>query len=126
MIERNMRIVAVIVLALLLAGCGAGGDRATEDPELAHGRRLFQQHCASCHAVEPERIVVGPSLAGIAVLAENRIDGLDAEAYLAQAILDPEIYLVEGFPNLMPTNFDRRLRPGELDALLAYLLTLEK
>jgi len=121
-----MRIVVVIVLALLLASCGAGGEMATEDQELAHGRRLFQQHCASCHAVEPERIIVGPSLADIAVLAEDRVEGLDANEYLAQAILNPEAYLVAGFPNLMPTNFDRRLRPGELDALLVYLLTLEK
>ena len=99
---------------------------ATEDQELAHGRRLFQQHCASCHAVEPDRIVVGPSLAGIAVLAENRLEGLDAEGYLTQAILNPEAYLVAGYPNLMPTNFDRRLRSGELDALVVYLMTLEK
>ena len=113
----------VILTALLLVGCG--GAVGESDPQVADGRRVFQQHCASCHAVEPDRIIVGPSLAGIATLAESRIEGLDAAEYLTQAILEPEAYMVDGFPNLMPTNFDRRLRPGDLGALLVYLLTLK-
>jgi mono/diheme cytochrome c family protein len=118
-----MRLLFVILTALLLVGCG--GAVGEGDPQVADGRRIFQQHCASCHAVEPDRIVVGPSLAGIATHGGTRIEGLDASEYLTQAILDPEAYMVDGFPNLMPANFDRRLRPGDLDALLAYLLTLK-
>jgi hypothetical protein len=64
-------------------------------------------------------------LAGIASSAESRLPGVDAAQYLELAILEPERYVVEGFPGLMPTNFGKRLNSRELNALIAYLMALD-
>jgi hypothetical protein len=39
--------------------------------------------------------------------------------------LRPDEYIVEGFSDLMPSNFGTTLSGEQLDALLAYLMTLE-
>lgn len=110
-----------------LVGCGQGDSSptATLDPQVAEGKRVFSQNCGSCHAIDPDTVIVGPSLAGIAGRAETRLVGVSGRDYLLQSILNPEAYLVEGFDKLMPTDFGKRLTGEELDALLAYLLVLE-
>lgn len=115
------------LLAFLLVGCGADESlpTATLDPQVAEGKRIFSQNCGSCHAIDPDTVIVGPSLAGISGRAESRVVGLSGRDYLQQAILNPEAYLVEGFDKLMPTDFGKRLTGEELDALMAYLLTLK-
>jgi mono/diheme cytochrome c family protein len=100
-------------------------DSSDADARLARGQRLFSQHCAACHATTADTIIVGPSLAGIASSAESRLPGVDAAQYLELAILEPESYVVEGFPSLMPTNFGKRLNSHELNALIAYLMVLD-
>ena len=72
-----------------------------------------------------ETIIIGPSLAGIAGRAANRVEGQSAADYLQLSILRPGDYVVEGFSELMPTNFGTTLSGEQLDALLAYLMTLE-
>lgn len=116
-----------ILLAFFLVGCGQEESlpTATLEPQVAEGKRIFSQNCGSCHAIDPDTVIVGPSLAGIAGRAENRVAGVSGRDYLQQAILNPEAYLVEGFDKLMPTDFGKRLSGEELDALMAYLLTLQ-
>ncbi len=92
------------------------------------GRQVFldrQSGCAVCHSVEPGENQIGPSLYGVATRAETRVEGLDAATYLWQSILLPDEYVVEGYPagQMLPIYQDR-LSQEELDALLAYLLTL--
>lgn len=135
--RRVLAFSATIYCLLYLVGCGRNGGptspTAAPDPQLspeeaaqvAEGKRLFSRHCASCHAVEPETVIVGPSLAGIAGRAATRVDGLTAEEYIEISILQPGAYLVEGFDDVMPANLGKRLTGDELDALVAYLLTLE-
>lgn len=116
------------VCLFLLAACGGDAESAptaTTDPQVAEGERLFSRHCASCHATEPETVIVGPSLGGIAGRADTRIDGLAAREYIELSILRPDAYLVEGFEDVMPANLGKRLTGDELDALVGYLLTLE-
>jgi mono/diheme cytochrome c family protein len=121
----------LLFLFLLLAPAGCGGDptaveRAGLDPHVARGEQLYRQQCATCHALQPDVVIVGPSLAGIAGRAADRVPGLPARKYIEAAILNPERYPVEGFPpNLMPSNLDKRRSRNDLDALVAYLLTLE-
>ncbi len=127
---------ATVCCLLYLAACSGNATpaaTATADPQyspeeaaqIEQGERLFSQHCASCHATEPETVIVGPSLAGIASQAETRVDGLTAQEYIELSIVRPDAYLVEGFDNVMPANLGKRLTGEELDALVAYLLTLE-
>lgn len=121
----RIRLLIPILLLLLLAGCAAEPPPPTPTlpPELARGQRVFQIHCASCHSLQGDLVIVGPSLAGIANRAETRIDGQDARTYLYTAILDPNAFTVPGFSQLMPTTFGKTISGEDLDALVAFLLT---
>jgi hypothetical protein len=39
--------------------------------------------------------------------------------------MQPDAYLVEGFENLMPASLSKQLTGEELDAVIAYLQTLQ-
>lgn len=123
---------AVLLLGLLLfVACGGeANDDASDavvslDPVAADGQSVFKTNCASCHAVTGETIIVGPSLAGIASRAATRVEGQGATEYIQLSILRPDEYMVEGFSDLMPTNFGTTLSGEQLDALVVYLMTLE-
>ncbi|MEA2003081.1 MAG: hydrogenase iron-sulfur subunit [Actinomycetota bacterium] len=82
--------------------------------------------CRICHSLDEGVVLVGPSFAGIASRATARVPGLTAEEYLRQSILDPNAYVVEGFPaGQMLQNFDELLTEEDIDNLVAFLLTLE-
>lgn len=123
-------VVALCFVVLLLSACGGeepSVPTATPiaDPFIAEGALQFQRNCGSCHALDPDTVVVGPSVAGLATRAQTREEGLSAQEYLITSILKPSAYLVEGFDDLMPTNFGKSLSGEELDAIVAFLLTLE-
>ncbi len=122
----NFKVFIVIFSAIILAACsGAGGSSPTLTPVEQQGQAVFTLRCAQCHALTPNTIVIGPSLAGVATRAASRIPGYDGQTYLETSILLPEEYLVDGFANTMPTNFGKELTSEELAALLAYLMTLK-
>lgn len=112
---------------LVLSACGDNGDlgESPTDPLAAEGQRLFKQNCATCHSVEPDSVIVGPSLAGIASRAEQRMEAVDGREYILLSIMKPSEYVVEGFSDLMPSNFGKSLSGEQLDALVVYLLTLQ-
>ncbi len=117
----------LLAACLLLAACsGEAADASpTLSPVQARGRSVYSLHCASCHSTSPQTVIVGPSLAGIAIQAGQRVSGESAEQYLRTSILQPEAYLVSGFEPLMPADLSKRLTGEDFDALVAYLLTLE-
>lgn len=81
--------------------------------------------CATCHAVEGETVMVGPSLAGIAERAAERVEGMDAYEYIHNSILHPNDYVVEGFvENLMPQTYAEVFTEEEIDQIIQYLLSL--
>nr|WP_290667488.1 cytochrome c [Ardenticatena sp.] len=119
--------ILLIALWLLLSACSGGTatpPTPTLDPIAAEGKRIFSRHCAACHSLSPDTIIVGPSLAGIGTRAAERIPDMDARTYIEQSILNPDAYIVEGFPNAMPNDFGKKLSGEELDALVHFLLTL--
>lgn len=82
--------------------------------------------CSTCHALEPGKVIVGPSLAGVASRAPERQAGKSAADYLRESILNPDIYVVEGFPEgVMYQGFPEVLTEDEINNLVAFLLTLE-
>ncbi|GAB4534803.1 MAG: hypothetical protein Fur0018_24800 [Anaerolineales bacterium] len=134
------------VLALLLAACGSGGESQeaggmaenqeggeTTDIDPAAGKAVFEQSviganpgCATCHSRDAGVTLVGPSLAGIAATAASRVDGMSAEDYIRQSILEPEAYVVDGFvAGTMVPGWDKALSAADLDNLVAYLMTLK-
>ena len=124
---------AALVLALALAACGGGSGTTSEVGDVDAGKELFAQPiigaqpgCATCHSLNVDEVIVGPSQAGVGTRAETRISGVSAEDYLRQSILDPDAYLVEGFqPGVMVQVWAEELSEEQVDNLVAYLLTLK-
>ena len=72
----------VLALVMFLAACGGGGDEAategggsTSVGDAANGKELYEQTvigsasapgCITCHSLEPDVVLVGPSHAGLA------------------------------------------------------------
>lgn len=96
------------------------------DPAEA-GRLVFNRYgCVACHTLDDAGAngTVGPELNGIGERAGTRVEGLDAEEYIRQSIVDPGAYVVEGFDDgLMPRDFGERMSEAELNAIVNYLLT---
>lgn len=118
---------AASILLILLGACAGNGKPAdfSADPVVTEGQRIFKQNCSTCHSTKPGTIIVGPSLAGIANHAHNRVEGWDGREYIQSSIIKPSAYVVDGFTDLMPSNFGKSFSGEELEALVAYLLTLE-
>jgi nitric oxide reductase subunit C len=115
-------------LAMILAACSTSSEASatpTLDVVQEQGQAVFKLRCAQCHALTPDTVVIGPSLAGVATRAANRVEGYSADEYLETSILSPKAYLVEDFSDTMPTNFGKELTSDELSAVVAYLMTLK-
>ena len=121
------RTLLVLIVVMITASCGGGGESA-DVPELL-GEELFgdivvggKAGCTSCHSLESGDDGIGPSLAGVGSLAGERVPGRSAADYLRRAIVDPDSYVVEGYdPGIMPKGWD--LSDAQLDSLVDYLLS---
>jgi mono/diheme cytochrome c family protein len=115
---------------------GPGVGTALDTPLPAgvadNGQKLFaSQGCAACHSLKPDEKIVGPSLAGIATRAGDRIKAADykgkatsAELYIHESIVQPGAYVVPGFADgIMPQDFGKKLNAQDLADLIAFLLT---
>jgi ferredoxin/coenzyme F420-reducing hydrogenase delta subunit len=99
----------------------------------AAGRKLYSDvslgnnaSCQICHSLEPGDDQAGPTFYGVATRAETRVPGLTAEEYLRQSIVNPDAYIVEGFPaGLMIPDLEETLTKAQIDDLVAFLLTLK-
>ncbi len=103
-------------------------DEVNVDAEA--GRRVFESSragCTVCHSVNPGVELVGPNLAGVALIAGERVSGMTSEEYLRQSIIDPDAYVVDGFPaGQMLDIYEEALTGDEIDSLVAYLTTLDQ
>lgn len=123
------RLAALLVLVLVVAACG--GSDATEgdfDGEELFGQSVLEGNagCITCHSLQPDRVLVGPSMAGIASRAGSREPAVAAADYIRKSILNPAAYVVDGFAEgQMLDVWEESLSPVQVDALVEYLLTLE-
>jgi cytochrome c2 len=116
-----------IAFVLLLAGCTApiAGD-------VERGAQLFAQGqvqtppCSTCHQTVTGQFgfSVGPNLDGIGERAGRQVDGLGADEYLRQSILEPERHIVSGYRDIMYPGYSAHLTEQNIQDLIAYLLTL--
>jgi nitric oxide reductase subunit C len=133
----------ILVSGAAIPGSNVGGaapQPASDDP-VAVGQALFSQSppgCFACHSTTAGVNLVGPSLAGIGATAAVRIKGADyhgkatdAAGYVRESILEPNAHVVTGATfssngqSMMPATFGRTLKPEQVDALVAYLMTLK-
>lgn len=102
-------------------------DEVDVDADL--GRRVFESStagCTVCHSVEPGVELVGPNLAGAGLIAGSRVTGMSGADYLKQSIVDPDAYVVDGYPaGQMLDIYEETLTNEEIEALVAYLSSLE-
>ncbi len=120
--------ILILLVVFAISACSAGASvppTPTPDPMVVQGQQVFNARCATCHALVPDTIIIGPSLAGVATRAETRVEGQTADEYIQLSILRPGDYVVEGFSNVMITNFAKELTNEDMNALVAFLLTLK-
>lgn len=104
--------------------------RGSSAEQAALGQQVFlARGCADCHTVQGISTgESGPDLTSVAALVVERMDseeaGEDAVAeYLRNAILIPDLYVVEGYPP--SSGCGGILTNAQLDDLVAFLLTLK-
>ena len=128
---RKMMFLVSLMLIASLVACGgdegSGGEGGAGDATA--GETVYTQvaspACNTCHSLEPDVTLVGPSLANIGTDAGSRVSGLSAEEYLRQSIVEPDTHIVEGFtPGIMPTTYGTQLTEEQINDLVAYLSTL--
>ena len=91
------------------------------DPLSQRGREIAQnQGCMACHSVDGGQLV-GPTWQGMFGRTEAMSDGSTVvvdEAYLREAILEPNARIVQGYPPIMPP---ARFNDEDIEALIAYM-----
>lgn len=117
------RTLLLVVVLIAVASCsGNDGDGGPGEELFASAVLGGQAGCVTCHSLEPNRVVVGPSLAGVGERAATRVPGRSAREYLRTSIVMPDSYVVDGFdPGRMPSNWADVLTDVEIDALVDYL-----
>lgn len=76
------RVVWILVVGVLLSGCGAGGEStAGGNPvldgtgEVAAGEALYQANCAVCHGADADGTEIGPSFLNDVYVPSHHADG---------------------------------------------------
>lgn len=117
------------------------GATAAAGADAAGGEKLLQSAmppCTTCHQLKAGVNAPGPSLAGLAQRATQRIaakdykgKARDARSYIRESILDPNAYLVPGQgyaaggKSLMPATYAQSLKPEQVDQIVNFLMTLK-
>lgn len=104
-----------------------GADVSTEEL-MASGEVLFlgAGGCTTCHGTgtrAPNLLTDHGGTGLIGVRCGNRVAGEECKAYLYSSMVDPNVYLVEGFGPIMP-DMRRSLSNAQIWALVAYLESL--
>lgn len=117
-----------LLIFLFISGC------SPEQSAVEHGEKLFKQKyigennvvgCVACHSTKQGQVIIGPSLAGLAIRAPYLVAGESGQEYIKNSITNPDAYIVEGFlPAVMFAHYSQVLSPAEIDALVEYLYQL--
>ena len=137
--SKSIQLFGIALLLVWLAACvGTKGNDATSQEsagDAAEGKSLFYQAtigdgdapgCVTCHSLELDVVIVGPSQAGLATRAGTRVPNQSAEEYIRNSIIEPNAYIVDGFAEGgMYQNYATDLSAEQIDDLVAFALTLK-
>ena len=103
------------------------GGNVTPAQLVKAGEEIFKTKgtCEICHRIG-QKGTRAPDLAGVGGRAAKTKPGMSAKQYIIESLLQPGAYLVEGYPNIMPT-VDKPpigLNRSEVWALVAFLESL--
>jgi mono/diheme cytochrome c family protein len=127
------KLFGLLALVLVLSACQQDAPKIAFSDlpggSAERGAQIFQQGtngsvpCSTCHRTDSVTLA-GPGLGGIGQRAGTRVEGESAREYLYYSILRPARYLVTGFSNLMPPDFEDKFTAQDVADLIAYLSTL--
>ncbi|MDX1523650.1 MAG: cytochrome c [Anaerolineae bacterium] len=140
--KRRLTLFVFLIISLIMAGCGnnqpqrvsASESETSSTNNVEIEKLLTENGCVACHALEAGAAspTTGPNMAGLATTSLERIQNPNytgaattAEEYIRESILDPKVYIVDGFDPLMPATYDVSIEPENLDQIVAYLMTLK-
>jgi nitric oxide reductase subunit C len=113
-----------------VSGSGIGLNIAqlspSESSAALEGRLIYSRLCASCHSIEPNVVLVGPSFWGLADRASTRFLDTEPEVYIRTSILYPSEYVVDGFQDVMQKNLAEVLSSNDIDAVIAFIMSLRE
>jgi nitric oxide reductase subunit C len=117
---------------------GAAGAGAAAGAAAGGGEKLLQSvspPCTTCHQMTAGVDQPGPSLAGLAQRAQQRLKApgykgkaRDAKSYIRESIVDPNAYVVPGATygsggkSLMPATYGQTLKPAQVDQIVDFLM----
>jgi cytochrome c551/c552 len=90
----------------------------------AAGLSVFNSYgCSGCHTLTAAKATgtVGPNLDKLVAYAKQA--GQPLESFVHQSIVDPDAYIQPGYQKgIMPTDFAQKLNPGQLNAVVTFLV----
>jgi cytochrome c2 len=126
------------ILLIFLSGCSALpvllNRQSAYEPALVgdaeRGENIFKlgindsPPCSTCHQFSESSYSLGiaPSLIGVSERAGQRIQGVSAEDYLRDSILDPQSFVVTGFTIDMFRDYREYLNEQDIADLIAFLM----
>jgi len=97
------------------------------DPVL-QGQQLVQQYgCITCHSLDGST-KIGPTWKGLYESTVKVDDGTTLTAddiYLKSSILEPNLYVVEGFPSNVMPSFSKILDQTQVESIVAFIESLK-
>lgn len=108
----------------ITAGLDAEFVSALANADPASGEQLaLTNGCIGCHSLDPAQQMAGPTWFHLADTAANRVPGESPGLYLYESIVNPNAYVVSGFPGgVMPQNYGDTMSQEQLADLVAFLL----
>jgi cytochrome c oxidase subunit 2 len=98
------------------------------DDPIERGRRWVEQYgCTSCHSLDGSTLV-GPTWLGVFGSEETLSDGSSItvdDAYITESILNPSAKIVQGYPDVMPKNFQQQLTEQQILDIIAFMESLK-
>lgn len=83
--------------------------------------------CSTCHSIVKDERKVGPSQYGLPQRALTRVEGVVAERYIYNSIINPNEYIVpEYVENVMPQGYSEVFSEAQIFDIVAYLMTLNE
>jgi cytochrome c oxidase subunit 2 len=104
----------------------AGAEVPAPAPAEAGKQHAQQLGCTACHSADGSTLV-GPTWKGLFGSEVPLQDGSTVvadEDYLRSSIVDPGVQIVQGFPDVMPKNYQEQLSPEQIQAIVEYIKSL--
>lgn len=97
-------------------------DRLLIVGDPAQAEAALERHaCIACHRLGGERVAPPWGEALVAAAGERR-PPLTAAEYVYEAIVHPNVHIVDGYPASMPQDYGTRMTEQEIADVMAYLL----